>query len=262
MNQPTAAGQLQGRVALVTGASNGIGRAIARRFSDEGATVIGLDLLEPDADAGLAEHVQGDVGDEATLQRVIAAAVATHGRLDVLVNNAALQIEGGFDDITDDALDKMLRVNVRGVFNACRIAAAAMTPAGGGAIINLASMLSFTADPVLAGYCATKGAVVQVTRSAAVAYGPRGIRVNAICPGSVLTPLTTRIWDLAEDPAGARAQMESLYPLRRIVMPEEVAGPALFLAGDDASAITGATLNVDCGITATNAEYVLTATLA
>jgi NAD(P)-dependent dehydrogenase (short-subunit alcohol dehydrogenase family) len=258
----STSGRLAGRVAVVTGASNGIGAAIAARFQTEGAHVVGADLADPGPDTGLASFHRGDVGDEGFLEHTLSTTLDEHGSLDVLVNNAALQIEATFDQTSDADLERMLRVNVRGVFNGCRIAAEVMRPAQRGAIINLASMLSFSADPVLAGYCATKGAVVQITRSAAVAYGPYGIRVNALCPGSVLTPLTTRIWDLADDPAAARREMEAVYPLRRIVQPEEVAGPAVFLASDDANAITGAALAVDCGVTATNAEYGITASLS
>jgi NAD(P)-dependent dehydrogenase (short-subunit alcohol dehydrogenase family) len=258
---PAAPGRLAGQIAVVTGSSSGIGKAIAARYRQEGAAVVGVDLVEPESTAELEAFHQGDVGDEGFLAGAIGATIADLGRLDVLVNNAALQIEGAFDEISDAQLDQMLRVNVRAVYNGCRFAGQAMSAQKSGAIINVASMLSFTADPTLAGYGTTKGAVVQITRSAAVAYGPSGVRVNAICPGSVLTPLTTRIWDLAEDPGAARQQMESLYPLRRIVGPHEVAGPAVFLASDDASAVTGAMLAVDCGVTATNAEYALTGSL-
>lgn len=254
--------RLEDRVALVTGAANGIGRAIAERYAAEGATVVGLDLSAMGEPSGCAAMMYGDVGDESVLRTAIEDVVSLYGRLDVMVNNAALQIEKSFSATTDADLNRMLSTNVRAVFNGCRLAAAAMVPRKSGAIINLGSVLSFTADPVLSGYATTKGAVAQITRNAAIAYARDGVRVNAICPGAVLTPLTTRVWDMAEDPAAARAAMESVYPLGRIALPEEIAGPAVFLASDDASAVIGALLLVDCGLTATNAEYSLTSALA
>jgi NAD(P)-dependent dehydrogenase (short-subunit alcohol dehydrogenase family) len=260
-NQVEQHGRLEGKVAIVTGSSNGIGRAITDRFTAEGAIVIGVDLSPPVGESP-AELVQGDVADPHVMGSTIDAAVSEHGRLDILVNNAALQIEKSFAETTDEDLERMWKVNVAAVFAGCRLGAAAMAAGGGGSIINLASMLSFTADPVLSGYSTTKGAVAQVTRNAAASFGRQGVRVNAICPGSVLTPLTSRIWDMAPDPAAARAAMEAVYPLGRIVMPEEVAGPAVFLAGDDASAITGAMIPVDCGVTAANAEYGITSEIA
>jgi len=118
-------------------------------------------------------------------------------------------------------------------------------------------VLASTGDPLLGAYCATKGGVANLTRVAAVSYARQGIRVNSVCPGAVATPLTTRVWDLADDPAAARREMESLYPMGRIVEPGEVAAVVAFLASDMASAVTGASVAVDCGLTAANAEFAL-----
>jgi NAD(P)-dependent dehydrogenase (short-subunit alcohol dehydrogenase family) len=245
--------RLDGKRAVVTGCSSGIGAAIARRFAAEGARVTGVDV-NPADDVPLDHFVQGDVSEAETVEEAIRSA-QTGGPLDVMVNNAAVQLERTLDETSVEDFDRLVAVNLRGVFLGCTRAAAAMK--AGGAIVNLGSILGFTGDPMLAGYSATKGAVLNLTRTAALTYGPRGIRVNAICPGAVLTELTTRVWDLAPDPEAARERMERIYPLRRIARPDEIASVALFLASEEASAITGATIVADCGLTAANAEYAL-----
>jgi NAD(P)-dependent dehydrogenase (short-subunit alcohol dehydrogenase family) len=251
-------GQLAGQTAVITGCASGIGLAIARRFMAEGARVVGLDLREQhDAthDADAFRLVVGSVAEEGDVLTVLEVARAWTGRLDVVVNNAAIQLEKTLADTSREEFDQIVAVNLRGVFLGTKLAAAAM--GAGGRIVNLGSILGLTGDPLLAAYSATKGGVVNLTRAAATAYGRRGIRVNCLCPGAVRTELTTRVWELADDPAAAQRRMESLYPLGRIAEPEEIAAAALFLATDESSAMTGAALVVDCGITATNAEYAL-----
>lgn len=243
---------------VITGCGSGIGLAIARRFLDEGAIVVGLDVDEG-ASGELAGDrfrlVQGSVADEPVVEAALDQLLSWSGRCDIMVNNAAVQLELTLDDTDVEQFDQLLAVNLRGVFLGIKHAARRM--GHGGRIINLGSILGLTGDPLLAAYSATKGGVVNLTRAAAATYGRRGIRVNCLCPGAVRTELTTRVWDMAEDPAEARRAMESVYPLGRIAEPEEIASAALFLAGDDSSAMTGAALVVDCGITATNAEYSL-----
>jgi 3alpha(or 20beta)-hydroxysteroid dehydrogenase len=250
--------RLAGQTAVITGCASGIGLAIARRFVAEGARVVGLDVREQhdvthDADA--FRMVVGSVAEEGDVLAVLEEARAWTGRLDVVVNNAAIQLEKTLADTSREEFDQIVAVNLRGVFLGTKLAAAAM--GAGGRIVNLGSILGLTGDPLLAAYSATKGGVVNLTRAAATAYGRRGIRVNCLCPGAVRTELTTRVWELADDPAAAQRRMESLYPLGRIAEPEEIAAAALFLATDESSAMTGAALVVDCGITATNAEYAL-----
>jgi NAD(P)-dependent dehydrogenase (short-subunit alcohol dehydrogenase family) len=250
--------QLAGQTAVITGCASGIGLAIARRFMAEGARVVGLDLREQhDAthDADAFRLVVGSVAEEGDVLAVLEAARAWTGRLDVVVNNAAIQLEKTLADTSREEFDQIVAVNLRGVFLGTKLAAAAM--GAGGRIVNLGSILGLTGDPLLAAYSATKGGVVNLTRAAATAYGGRGIRINCLCPGAVRTELTTRVWELADDPAAAQRRMESLYPLGRIAEPDEIASAALFLATDESSAMTGAALVVDCGITATNAEYAL-----
>jgi NAD(P)-dependent dehydrogenase (short-subunit alcohol dehydrogenase family) len=250
-------GQLDGQTAVVTGCSSGIGEAITLRFLEEGAVVVGLDLNEFVAPIDRERFVMriGSVAQEADITAAIDQAVEDTGRIDIMVNNAALQLEQTIDDTSVEQFDQLVATNLRGVFIGIKMAAAKMST--GGRIINLGSVLGFTGDPLLAAYTATKGGVVNLTRSAALTYGRRGIRVNSLCPGAVRTSLTTRVWDLADDPQKAREDMESLYPLGRIAEPSEIASAALFLATEASSAMTGASLMVDCGLTAANPEYSL-----
>jgi NAD(P)-dependent dehydrogenase (short-subunit alcohol dehydrogenase family) len=249
---------LSGRTCVVTGAANGIGRTIAERFVSEGARVLVFDREKPAPFDSSQIRVQlGSVENEAELTSALDAAVEWGGRLDVMVNNAAIQIERTIADTTTEEFDRLVSVNLRGTFIGVREAAARMQLTGGGAIVNVGSVLGVTGDPLLGAYSATKGGVVNLTRAAAVTYGRQGIRVNAVCPGAVATPLTTRTWDLAPDPAAARREMERLYPMGRIVEASEVASAATFLASDMASGVTGALLMVDCGLTAANPEYAL-----
>lgn len=249
---------LRGRSALVTGAAAGIGRAITERLLAEGASVVGLDVSPAPDDLAHPElrMIVGSVTEEEEVRGAIATAARSRGGLDVMVNNAAIQLERTIAETSTEDFDRLVAVNLRGTFIGIREAAAAMGERGG-SIVNLGSVLGTTGDPLLGAYCATKGGVINLTRAAAVTYGRRGIRINAVCPGAVATPLTTRIWDMADDPAAARREMEVLYPLGRIVEPEEVAAAVAFLACDMASAITGTTITVDCGLTAANPEFAI-----
>jgi NAD(P)-dependent dehydrogenase (short-subunit alcohol dehydrogenase family) len=249
---------LDGKVAVVTGAASGIGAASAAALSAAGATVIGVDLNEPSGPADLADLVVGDVTDDATWDRA-ALAAGRHGRWDVLVNNAALQIEQNIVETDAATFTRVLDVNVVGAFRGIRAAAAVMTR--GASIVNIASIMSFTADPLLGAYPSSKAALLNLTRTMALALARRGIRVNAVCPGSVLTPLTTRILDLAEDPAEARRRLESISPSGDLVTVEEVASVVTFLASDASSGMSGSSVVVDKGLTAANPEWILSAEL-
>lgn len=249
---------LSERTCVVTGAANGIGRAIAERFASEGGRVLVFDREQPEPFQSSLVRVEiGSVENEEELVSALDTALEWGGRLDVMVNNAGIQIERTIADTTTEEFDRLVSVNLRGAFIGVREAAARMQGPGGGAIVNVGSVLGVTGDPLLGAYSATKGGVVNLTRAAAVTYGKQGIRVNAVCPGAVATPLTTRTWDLAPDPAAARREMERLYPMGRIVEASEVASAATFLASDMASGVTGALLMVDCGLTAANPEYAL-----
>lgn len=253
---------LQELVTVVTGAAGGIGRAIAQRFADEGAYVVGLDVNDVAADgfwrSERAHLVVGDAGREADVVRALDS--CPNGQVDVVVANAAIQLEKSLLDTSIRDFERLTTVNLCGPFLAIRSAAPRMR--AGGSIITMGSVLGYTGDPLLGAYCATKGGVLNLTRAAAVTLGPKGIRVNSICPGAVRTELTTRVWELSGDPVAAEKQMTELYPLRRITTPAEVAALASFLASPESSAITGACIPIDGGLTATNAEYALTGVLA
>ena len=245
---------LAGRCAVVTGVGSGLGQAVARELAAEGAQVIGCDLNDAagqDTMDGIGVYQHADVSREHDVRALIDAAVQRHGRLHVMVNNAAIQIEEELAETTEEQLDRILSVNLKGVFFGCKHAVRAMRPEGGGVIVNVASILGLVADGILAAYCAAKGGVLGITRATAVQYGGDGIRCNAVCPGDIDTPLVQAYFDTAQDPAALRAQVSAEYPLNRIAQPREIARAVVFLAGDDSSFMSGQPLVVDGGLLAT-----------
>ena len=252
--------RLQGKTSIVTGAGSGIGRAIALRFSREGADVVAVDWnaqsLAATAAAigeegGQATAVHGDVSNSGEVQAAVRAAEENYGRLDILVNNAAIQILGRLDETSEEDWDRLQAVNLKGVFLCTKYAIPLLRRSGGGAIVNIASILGLVGDPDLAAYSAMKGGVLALTRAAALSYGPEGIRVNAICPGDVDTPMVRDYFAAAPDPAALRAEVASKYALRRISTPGEIASAALFLASEESSFMTASTMVIDGGLTAT-----------
>jgi NAD(P)-dependent dehydrogenase (short-subunit alcohol dehydrogenase family) len=247
--------RLEGRVALVTGAGSGIGRATAQTFAAEGARVYVTDV-----NGAAAEAVAGDLGKTGLAAQAVTADVSRgqdvlamfrtvekgHGRLDVLVNNAGLNVRSDFRHLSDADWMKVREVNLDGVVRVARDGFALLKASGRGSLINVASIMAHRGLRQLTAYSATKGAVVALTRGLAVEYAPFGIRVNALCPGFVHTALTERV---LRNPAIEKALVESTA-LRRLGQPEEVARAALFLASDEASYITGAELAVDGGMSA------------
>src|SRR6266536_636221 len=233
---------LDGRSAVVTGVGSGLGQAIARELAAEGALVLGCDINDDagsETMAGIGVYRHADVSSERAMEALITDAVGRHGRLDVMVNNAAIQIEQELAETTEEQLDRILAVNLKGVFFGCKHAVRAMRPAGGGVIV------------ILAAYCAAKGGVLGITRATAVQYGRDGIRCNAVCPGDIDTPLVQAYFETADDPAALRAQVSAEYPLERIAQPREIARAVVFLAGEDASFMSGQPLVVDGGLLAT-----------
>jgi NAD(P)-dependent dehydrogenase (short-subunit alcohol dehydrogenase family) len=246
-------GRLDGRGAVVTGVGSGLGRELARELAAEGARVLGCDVNDEDGGAtmnGLGLYLHADVSRERDVEALVAEAVQRFGRLDVMVNNAAIQIEEELAETTEEQLDRILAVNLKGVFFGCKHSVRAMRPAGGGSIVNIASILGLVADGILAAYCAAKGGVLGITRATAVRYGADGIRCNAVCPGDIDTPLVAAYFQTAEDPASLRAEVEAEYPLGRIAQPREIARAAVFLASDDSSFMSGQPLIVDGGLLA------------
>jgi NAD(P)-dependent dehydrogenase (short-subunit alcohol dehydrogenase family) len=247
-------GRLDGRVCVVTGVASGLGRAIAGEFALEGAVVVGCDVADEGGNAtmaGIGEYRHADVSREADIEALLAAVVERHGRLDVMVNNAAIQVEEELAETSEEQLDRVLGTNLKGVFFGCKHAVRAMRPAGGGVIVNIASILALVGDGILAAYCAAKGGVLGITRATAVQYGADGIRCNAVCPGDIDTPIVQAYFNTAADPAALRAEVTAEYPLGRIAQPREIARAVVFLASDDASFMSGQPLVVDGGLLAT-----------
>ncbi|MDX6535748.1 MAG: hypothetical protein QOD37_89 [Gaiellales bacterium] len=247
-------GRLDGRVCVVTGVASGLGQAIARELAAEGGIVVGCDVQDAggaESMAAIGSYVHADVSRESDVAALLAAALERHGRVDVMVNNAAIQIEEELAETSEEQLDRVLGTNLKGVFFGCKHAVLTMRPAGGGVIVNVASILALVGDGILAAYCAAKGGVLGITRATAVQYGSAGIRCNAICPGDIDTPLVQAYFDTADDPAALRAEVSAEYPLGRIAQPREIARAVVFLASDDASFMSGQPLVVDGGLLAT-----------
>lgn len=236
---------LEGKVAVITGGASGIGKATALRFSRAGARVVVADIQDG---SGVAREAGGifvktDVGREDQVRALLERAVAEFGKLDVVVNNAGIGEGGQIQEITEDQFDRVLQVNTKGVLWGLKHAAVLISD--GGSIINTASYAGVAAFPSYGSYSASKAAVIALTRTAALELAPRRVRVNAVCPGTIDTPINE----------GPMAQVElalasHVHPLRRIGLPEEVAALFHFLASDESSFITGLAIPIDGGLSA------------
>ncbi len=252
---PERQGRLTGKVCLITGAGSGMGRVAAGLFADEGARVVAADRdraaverTVAGIEGGEALALTMDVTDDGAVRDAVATIEGRYGRLDVLYNNAGIFLDedGSVVDIDGALWDRVQDVNLKGVFRCCKHAIPLMRRSGGGSIVNIASFVALVGCSVPQdAYTATKGAIIALTKSLAVQYGPDQIRANAICPGPIETPLLT---ELLRDPA-KRALRLNRVPLGRLGRPEDIVHLALHLASDEASWTTGGVFVVDGGIT-------------
>jgi len=248
----------ENKVAIVTGAAKGIGWGIAKVFAQEGAKVAVVDWDEDNGkktaqsfrdDGGQAIYIKCDVSNEDEVKAMIQKVLDEYGRIDILVNNAGIGVYKTILDATSADWDRCLGVNLKGVFLCSKYAIPHMQALGKGAIVNISSVHSWATVNGVAPYAASKGGISALTRNMAIDYGPT-IRVNAIAPGWILTPLIQSIFDGYPDPADQRQQVERRQVMKRIGIPEDIGHAASFLTSDEASFITGAHLFVDGGLTA------------
>ena len=248
--------RLAGKRAIVTGAANGIGRAIALRLASEGARVAIADVNEDDAQ-GVAAEIEGetlvhktDVTRDGDVEALVGRTVSEWGGLDVMVNNAGVGVAGTAVTTTEEEYDRVMDVCVRGTFLGMKHAIPAIKDVGGGSVINMSSVAALVGLVDRAVYSAAKGAIYSMTRASAIDHVGQGVRVNCIAPGTVDTPWVARITSGYDDPEEARANMRARQPHGRLVTPEEIAAMAAYLASDESASVIGACMVVDGGVTA------------
>jgi NAD(P)-dependent dehydrogenase (short-subunit alcohol dehydrogenase family) len=245
--------RLDHKIAVITGAGTGIGRAIALAFAREGAKLVLVGRRKRPLEA-LAREVRnsplvlaGDISKQGDIDRILAEAAAHFGGLNVLVNNAGILHIGTAEQVTEAQWDETFNINVRGLWLLSRSVLPYMRKAGGGSIINVASVLGINGARYRASYAPSKGAVVLLTKCMAIDHGAENIRVNAICPSFVETDLTAEVIRKAPDPTAVRRERVAVHPIGRLGQPEDIAGVAVYLASDESAWVTGAALPVDGG---------------
>ena len=251
--------RLKGKSSLVTGAGSGIGRAIALTFAREGSSVVAADVnmdgaaetvREIQAEGGTAIGVAADVSASADVEHMVSAAIDRFQRLDILSNNAGVGSTEPAAETPDEVWDRVFAVNSRGTFLCCKHVLPHMLRSGSGVIVNMAAVAGLIGVKNRTAYCASKGAVISLTRSIAVDYVSQGIRCNCICPATVDSPWVDRLLASADDPISERASLEARQPMGRLGTTDEIAKAALYLASEDAAFMTGSSLVIDGGWTA------------
>jgi NAD(P)-dependent dehydrogenase (short-subunit alcohol dehydrogenase family) len=252
--------RLQGKVAVITGAGSGMGLAMAKRFAAEGAKVVAGDwnaarldeaVAGIRASGGTIEGAQGNIADQATAEGLVDLAISTHGRLDVLVNNAGvMDYMQGVGELSDDIWRRVLGINLDGPMFTMRRAVPTMVGQGGGAIVNVASTAGIEGGAAGAAYTASKHALVGLTRNTAWMYASQGVRCNAICPGATQTNIAETMTPERMDPAGSARAGAYAALVPAVLDPEDIAALALFLASDEARYVNGAIIPADAGWTA------------
>lgn len=249
--------RLQGKVAIITGAASGIGEATAKLFAVEGAQVVLADIdrlngarvaHEITGRAGQALFVPTDVSTEADVQKMVQTAATTFGGVDVLVNNAGTYVTGKVHELTSDQWDQVMDVDLKGAFLCSKYAIPFMRARGKGSIIMTSSVDGLVAEPDLPVYCAAKAGLLGLVRAMAEDYGPDNIRVNAICPGVIDTPLNVKYFNELPNPEQARREYEAVHVLGRWGTTQEMAYCFLFLASDESSFVTGSSFVADGGM--------------
>lgn len=251
--------EFKGKTVLITGGTSGIGLATANLFLEQGAQVALVGRNETRGREALAAlggfarragYIQADITKVEECRKCVEETVRQFGGISVVVNCAGVYMEKAIDDVTEDEYEEVMNVNVKGTYFVCKFAAPELKKAGQGAIVNVSSDAGLQGNWLCTAYCAAKGAINTFTKALALELAPYGVRVNAVCPGDVHTPMLDRQLALTADRESAIKDMAGIYPLGRMALPEEVARVICFLASDQASFVTGALWPVDGGLTA------------
>jgi NAD(P)-dependent dehydrogenase (short-subunit alcohol dehydrogenase family) len=251
---------LKNKVALITGGSSGIGMAIAQRFLKEGAKIVITGRSKERCDSAQnqlntiavdgVDSATGDVSKWDDVEKMVEKTVKRFGRIDILINNAGIYLEKRIEETSEEEWDQVININLKGVFLCSKAVYPHFKNQGSGTIVNISSDSGVSGNPNEAAYCASKGGVTNLTRAMALDYAKENIRVNAICPAVINTPMLQKEVDMQEDKEAYLKEMDELHPIGRVGRPEEVAFAVLMVASDEASFITGANIPVDGGLTA------------